>query len=174
MIATAGWTADDGTKIHADFVGPVKTGKVTLRSDPPRPRSKILAIILFGTADGANAGPAPAGRAPDGATAAATTLGGGFAAQGLTEAMDDLTGLEATARIDTTRSSNPAAEIEIQLTRRIAIAFEHVLGTPPLSDPDTNLATVDWRLWKTWSLGRRLATRARFRRTRSGRSAIEP
>jgi translocation and assembly module TamB len=152
IVATAGWTAEDGSKIYADFVGPVKTGKVTLRSDPARPRNEILAMILFGTADGANAAPPPPGRAPDGTTKAATTLGGGFAAQGLTEAMDDLTGLHATARIDTTRSSNPAPEIEIQLAQRISIAFAHVLGTPPISEPDTNLAVVEWRFRRNWSL----------------------
>jgi hypothetical protein len=64
IVATAEWTAEDGSKIYADFVGPVKTGKVNLRSDPPRPKNEILAIILFGTADGANAAPPPPGRAP--------------------------------------------------------------------------------------------------------------
>ena len=153
VVATATWTAEDGTHVYADFVGPVKTGKVTLRSDPPRPRNEILAIILFGTADGANAG-APGGgaQAPDGTTKAAVGVGGGIATQGLTEAMDDLTGLQATAKIDTSRGSNPAPEIEVQLARRLSIAFEHILGTPPLSEPDTNLASVHWRFRKNWSL----------------------
>ena len=161
IVATAAWTAEDGSKVYADFVGPVKTGKVNLRSDPPRPKNEILAIILFGTADGANAAPPPPGRAPDGTTKAATSLGGGFAAQGLTEAMDDLTGVQATARIDTTRSSNPAPEIEIQLARRISLAFEHILGTPPISEPDTNLAIVDWRFRKNWSLETTLGDRGK-------------
>ena len=34
VIATAGYEAQDGTKVFADFVGPVKTGKLTLRSEP--------------------------------------------------------------------------------------------------------------------------------------------
>jgi translocation and assembly module TamB len=161
IVATAFWTAEDGSKIYADFVGPVKTGKVNLRSDPPRPKNEILAIILFGTADGANATPPPPGRAPDGTTKAATSLGGGFAAQGLTEAMDDLTGIQATARIDTTRSTNPAPEIEFQLAKRISVAFEHILGTPPISEPDTNLAIVDWRFRRNWSLETTLGDRGK-------------
>jgi translocation and assembly module TamB len=161
VVATAAWTAEDGSKIYADFVGPVKTGKVNLRSDPARPKNEILAMILFGTADGANAAPPPPGRAPDGTTKAATSLGGGFAAQGLTEAMDDLTGIQATARIDTTRSANPAPEIEIQIARRISLAFEHILGTPPLSEPDTNLAIVDWRFRRNWSLETTLGDRGK-------------
>jgi translocation and assembly module TamB len=152
VIATVAHTVDDGSTIYADFVGPVKTGKVNLRSDPPRPRDEILSLILFGTADGANAAPPPPGRAPDDTTRVATSLGGGVAAQGLTEAMDDLTGVQATARIDTTRSSNPAPEIEVQLSHRVSLAFEHVLGTPPISAPDTNLAIVDFRFWRNWSV----------------------
>ena len=152
VVATAGWTAADGSKIYADFVGPVKTGKVNLRSDPARARNEIVAMILFGTADGANAPPPPNNRAPNGTTKAAASLGGGFAAQGLTEAMDDLAGIEATARIDTTRSANPAPEVEVQLSRSVSIAFAHVLGTPPLSQPDTNLAIVEWRFRRNWSL----------------------
>ncbi|MCA9585682.1 MAG: translocation/assembly module TamB domain-containing protein [Myxococcales bacterium] len=152
LIATAGWTADDETRIYADFVGPVKTGKVTLRSEPARPRDEILSILLFGTADGPNAAPPPPGKADNGTTKAAASLGGGFATRGLNEALDDLGGVEVTARIDSTRPNNPAPELEIQLTRRVSLAFQHVLGNPPISDPDTNLATIDWRFLKRWSL----------------------
>jgi translocation and assembly module TamB len=137
--------------VYADFVGPVKTGKVTLRSDPPRPRNEVLAIILFGTADGADATPRSQA-STDSTTKAAVGIGGGFATQGLSEAMDDLTGLQATAKIDTSRSANPAPEIEVQIARRLSLSFEHVLGTPPISQPDTNLATVDWRFTTNWSI----------------------
>jgi len=152
VTATASWTAEDGTKVYADFVGPVKTGKVNLRSEPTRPKNEIVALILFGTADGMNAQPPPPGRAPDGTTKAATTVGGGFATQGLSEAVDDLTGIEVTARIDSTRANNPAPELEIQIARRISLEITHVLGTPPISEPDKNLATIDWRFRRNWSL----------------------
>jgi translocation and assembly module TamB len=89
VVVTATWEAEDDTQVYADFVGPVKTGKVTLRSEPPRPKSELLALILFGTADGANPTPPPAGKQPDGTQKAAVGVGGGFAAQGLTDALDD-------------------------------------------------------------------------------------
>jgi translocation and assembly module TamB len=152
VVVTATWTAEDSTKVFADFVGPLKTGKLDLRSEPPRPKNEILSIILFGTADGANAAPGPPGRQPDGTTRAATAIGGGFAAQGLSEAVDDLTGVETTARIDTTHSDNPRPEIEFQIARNISVQFAHVLGTPPISSPDTNYATLDWRFKRNWSL----------------------
>lgn len=152
VVVTASWTAGDGTKVFADFVGPVKTGKVNLRSEPARPKNEILALVLFGTADGMNAAPPPPGRAPDGTTKAATAVGGGFAAEGLSEALDDLAGIQAQARIDTTESNNPRPELEVQLAQDISVAFAHVLGNPPITDPDRNLARVDWRFTRNWSL----------------------
>lgn len=152
VVVTAGWTAADGTRVYADFVGPVKTGRVTLRSEPPRPKNEILALVLFGTADGANPQPPPPGRQPDGTTQAAVGLGGGLVAQGLTEALDDLTGVQATARIDTTRSSNPRPEVEFQLSPKVSLSFAHVIGTPPITEPDKNLANVEYRFHRNWSL----------------------
>jgi translocation and assembly module TamB len=152
VVATAEWTAADDSHIYADFVGPVKTGKVTLRSEPPRPKNEILAMILFGTADGANPSPPPAGKQPNGTQKAALGIGGGFAAQGLTEALDDLAGIQATARIDTTTSNNPRPEVEFQVSPKVSVEFTHVIGTPPVTEPpDKNLGTVEWRFHKNWS-----------------------
>ena len=151
VVAQATWTAEDGTHVYADFVGPVKTGKVTLSSDTGLKPSEVLAVILFGTADGVSGAPKSTA-STTGGQKAAVGAGGGFATQGLTEAMDDLTGIQATAKIDTTRSANPAPEIEVQIAKGVSLAFEHVLGTPPITQPDTNLATVDWRFRSNWSL----------------------
>src|SRR5208282_3164976 len=81
VAVTAGWTAPDSTRVHADFIGPLKTGKVTLRSEPARPRSEILALILFGTATGSTMTPYTQAQ-PDGLTQAGTAAGG-FATPGL-------------------------------------------------------------------------------------------
>ncbi len=152
VVATAGWTAADGTRVYADFIGPTKTGKVTLRSEPPRPRNEILALVLFGTPDGANPQPGQPGTQSDGAARAAVGLGGGLVAQGLTEALDDLAGIQATARVDTTRANNPRPEIEFQLSPRVSIAFSHVIGTPPVAEPDRNFANLEYRFYRNWSL----------------------
>ena len=123
-----------------------------LRSEPPRPKSELLALVLFGTADGANPTPPPAGKQPDGTQKAAYGIGGGYAAQGLTEALDDLAGIEATARIDTTSSRNPRPEVEFQVSSRVSVAFSHVIGTPPVTEPpDKNLARIEWRFRANWA-----------------------
>ncbi|HEX4477603.1 MAG TPA: translocation/assembly module TamB domain-containing protein, partial [Polyangiaceae bacterium] len=101
VIVTAGWNAPEGTRVYADFVGPLKTGKVTLRSDPSHTNSEILSLILFGTTDGSNA-PSSSSGAPG--TSGAVGLGGGLVGQGLSKALDDLTGLDITTRIDTSDS----------------------------------------------------------------------
>lgn len=152
VVVTAGWNAADGTRIYADFTGPVKTGKVTLRSEPPRPQNEIFALVLFGTADGANPQRPPPGKQADGTTKAAMGLGGGYVAQGLTEALDDLAGIQATARIDSTNANNPRPEVEIALSSKVSIGFAHVLGTPPITQPDKNLANADYRFHRNWSL----------------------
>jgi translocation and assembly module TamB len=151
VVATAGWTAADNSRIYADFVGPVKSGKVTLRSEPARPQNEILAMILFGTADGANPAP-PQQNQTDGTAKTAVGLGGGYLAQGLTEALNDLGGIKATARVDTTESNNPRPEIEFQISPKISLGFAHVLGTPPITEPDKNQAKVDYRFHRNWSM----------------------
>lgn len=152
VVATAGWTAPNGTRVYAEFVGPVKTGKVTLRSEPAMPKDAILGLILFGSADGANPTQRQSGRKPKQEMQAAQSLGGGLVAQGLTQALDDLAGIKANARIDTSRANNPRPEIEFQLSPKVAVGFSHVLGTPPITEPDKNLARVDWRVYRNWSL----------------------
>jgi translocation and assembly module TamB len=152
VVATAGWAAPDGTRVFADFVGPAESGKVALRSEPALSKSDIVALILFGTTSGGNPTPTPPGTQPDGTTRAAVGIAGGAAAEGLANALDELTGLRATARIDTTRSKNLRPELEIQISPRVSISFAHVIGTPPITEPDRNLATIEYRFYKNWSV----------------------
>src|SRR5262249_37194016 len=129
------------------FVGPLKSGKVSLRSEPSHTKSEILALILFGTIDGGGAGSSP--------SPASTGLGvaGGVVPQGFNKALDDLTGLDITTRIDTSESTNPRPEIEVRIARDVTVAVAHVIGVPPPgTNPDLNLATIDWRFTRNWSL----------------------
>ncbi|HVU00720.1 MAG TPA: translocation/assembly module TamB domain-containing protein [Polyangiaceae bacterium] len=154
VFVTAAWPAPDGSRVYADFAGPLRTGKVTLRSDPPHTRSEILSLILFGTTDG---NVAPGGGQGNSATAAGTasaaSLGGGVAAQGLDRALDDLTGLDVTARVDTSQAGSPRPELEIRIARDVSVAIAHALGVPaPGTNPDRNFATLDWRFRRHWSV----------------------
>jgi translocation and assembly module TamB len=151
VSVTAGWTAPDGTRVYADYVGPVKTGKVSLRSEPPRPKNEIVALILFGTADGSSATPY-ASKSPSTGTQAGTAVGG-LGTDGLSKGLDQLTGMNVTAKIDTSDSANPRPEVEVQIAKDISLELAVVIGTPPPgSNPDTTYATVDWRFVRNWSV----------------------
>jgi translocation and assembly module TamB len=160
VLATASWTAKDRTRVIADFVGPVKTGKVTLRSEPARPQSELLQLIVFGAADGFNAAPS-VGQKPGATTRAAAAFGGNALAQGLDSALDGLTGLTTQTRIDTTSANNPRPELEVQVARDIWLKFAYVLGTPPIHEPDKSLGSVVVRFAPNWTLSTTVGDRGK-------------
>jgi translocation and assembly module TamB len=136
VSVTAGWTAPDGTKVLADYVGPAKTGKVTLRSEPGRPKNEIVQLILFGTADGSEATPY-ASKSPDTGTQAGTAVGG-LATEGISKGLDQLTGIDVTAKVDTSDASNPRADVEIQIANDISLQLAYVIVQPPPGDNPTS------------------------------------
>jgi translocation and assembly module TamB len=151
IMVTAVWKAPDGTQVYADFVGPLKTGKVRMRSEPSRPQNEILALIMFGTAEGSTSTPYPS-RQPDGTTRAGA-LAGGLATEGLSKGLDELTGLDVQTRIDTSSSANPRPEIEVQIAKDISVQLGYVLGTPaPGTNPDRTWVTLDYRFRRNWSM----------------------
>jgi translocation and assembly module TamB len=151
IVLSAGWDAPDGTRVYADFKGPLKTGQVRLRSEPSRPQNEILALIMFGTAEGSSATPYPT-QEPNGATRAGA-MAGGLATEGLSKGLDQLTGLDVSTKIDTSNSANPRPEIEVQIARDISIQVAYVLGTPPPgTNPDRTYVTFDWRFRRKWSM----------------------
>ena len=153
VTVTAGWTAPDGTRVYADFRGPLRTGRVTLRSEPARSNNEIVQLLVFGSADG-TVSPAPYGSntTANGATQAGA-VAGGFATEGLSNGLNRLTGLDVATKIDTTNSASPRPEVEVRIARDISLQVAYVLGTPPPgTNPDTAYATLDWRFFKNWSL----------------------
>jgi translocation and assembly module TamB len=156
VVLAAGWSAPDGTRIYADFVGPLKTGKVTLRSEPARPQNEILALILFGTTDQQGAG--SGGGTPQATTVAAAA--GGVATQPLNQALGgvnhalDKLGLAGgiSTKVDTS-TPNPRPEVQVQIARDISVQVAWVLGAiPPGTNPDTTLVTLSWRFLRQWAL----------------------
>jgi translocation and assembly module TamB len=149
VVVKAGWTASDGTVVYANFVGPLKTGKVTLTSEPTLPQQEIVQLLLFGTTGGKPVGASSGG--PDATTALGTV--GSEAAQPINHALGQL-GLGAvTTKVDTSESATPKPEVEVQIARDISIQIAVVLGQPPPGvNPDRTLLTLDWRFLSRWSL----------------------
>jgi hypothetical protein len=137
--------------VLADYVGPAKTGKVNLSSEPPRPKNEIVQLILFGTADGSEATPY-ASKSPSTGTQTGTAVGG-LATEGLSKGLDQLTGMNVTTKVDTSDSSAPRADVELQVAKDISLELAYVIVQPPPGDnPDLVYATVDWRFFGNWAL----------------------
>jgi translocation and assembly module TamB len=153
LVVKAAWAAPDGTVVSADFVGPLKTGKVMLSSEPTLPKQEIVELLLYGTTSGQQAQTPPSdtnGTLATENTAIATA--GGEAAQPLNHALNEL-GLGAVrAKVDTA-SVNPRPEVEVQIAKGISVQLAYVLGVPPPGvNPDTTLVSLDWRFLSKWSL----------------------
>jgi translocation and assembly module TamB len=147
VVATARYDSPDGTRVYADFLGPVKTGKLHLRSVPPLSEDQILSLLLFGTPDGSFGS-----GTGDSSAATAVSVGGSQATQGLNSALGDVTDLNVTTRVDTSRGS-PTPELVIQLSRRLSAEIGHYLGNPGLGQaPDRTFITLDFRIRRRWSL----------------------
>jgi translocation and assembly module TamB len=152
VVLTAGWPAPDGTRIYADFVGPLKTGKVTLRAEPSRPQNEILALLLFGATDNGSSGDSQGYTAGAQAGGAVATQPINQALGGLNRSLDKL-GLSGgiSTKVDTS-TPNPRPEVELQIARDISIQIGVVLGVPPITNPDTTLVTLNWNFLRKWSL----------------------
>jgi autotransporter translocation and assembly factor TamB len=121
-----------------------------LRSEPALSDNEILALLLFGSPEGMLG----SGRAGDGGkAAAATSLGGGVATQGLNKALSGLTDADVSTRIDTSDSTGPRPEVAVQVSARVTAAVGYKVADPaPGKAPDRTLFTVDFRLSRRWSL----------------------
>jgi translocation and assembly module TamB len=155
----ASWTAPDGTTVYADFVGPLKTGKVTLSSNPVLTKTEILSLILFGTADQASGASqssqssAALGGAAGAAAGGAATAPVNRALGGVNQVLDNF-GLAGgiSTKIDTSQAT-PRPEVELQIARDVSVQLAWVLGNPPLgSNLDTTLLTLSWRFLRHWSM----------------------
>jgi translocation and assembly module TamB len=150
VVASAHWDSPDGYRVQADFVGPVKTGNLTLRSEPALQENEILSLLLFGSPDGQFGAST---NSDDSSTAAtAVSVGGGAATKGLNRALSDLTSVDVQTRVDTS-SGSPQPEVAIQVSRRLTAELGYNVGDPgPGQPPDRTFLTLDFRVKQNWSV----------------------
>jgi translocation and assembly module TamB len=156
VVATARWDAPDGTRVYADFVGPVKTGELTLRSEPAYTQSEILTLLLFGAVDGrvgASANPrsnTATGQQRTAATAA--SVAGGVVSEGLNAALNDITSIDVSTRVGTNESNNPRPEVAVQVANNITATVGYNIGPPaPGRMPDQTILMLDFHFFRRWS-----------------------
>ena len=147
--ATARYDAPGGVKIFADYIGAVSTGRLFLRSEPAMPANEIVATLVFGSSTsqmGASTG------SSTGSTALqAAALGGGYVTQGLNRALDDISPLDVTTRVDTTTAANPRPELTVRVMKNVGVTLGVNLGTPsPGEPPDRTILRIEYQFLPQW------------------------
>lgn len=164
VVATGVYTAPEGTRVYADFVGPVETGKLSLRSEPPLRDDQILSLLLFGTSDGSFGAATEAGPTSPLGTVGGTALvaGGNALARGLSVELRRLTSLDIQTRIGE-RGGEPQPEVAVQLTPRLTAELAYRIQAPtPGRAPDRTYLTLDLRLLRHWFLSTTLGDAGSF------------
>jgi translocation and assembly module TamB len=150
IVATAYWDAPEGTRVFADVTGTAQKLRVKLRSEPARTQNEIIALVLFGTTEGATAAPPPGQSSTT--TQAAGALGG-FVAPGLNRLLSSISPFQVQTRVDTGQAQNPRPEVEVQLSRDVTLDVIYNLGLPPPGqNPDRTQLRLGWRFSTHWSL----------------------
>ncbi|MEA2749958.1 MAG: translocation and assembly module TamB [Myxococcales bacterium] len=147
IVAAAYWDAPDRTRIWVEFNGPLKTGKLTLRSEPPFSKNEILSILLFGRAD---PNQARAGDARPSDTQAATDVGTGLASSGLNQALGDLDE-DFDLEQDHTSANRSRTKVGYRLRRNLKVQLGYASGFSQ-REPDTTFLFLEWQFVPKWSL----------------------
>lgn len=148
IVAAAYWDAGDGTRVWVEFVGPVKTGTISLRSEPPYSKSELFSLLLFGRVD------------PNSATAStrqsgqdqASTVGAGFASAGLNQAFSQVADGRVDTEQGTTGANRQLIKIGFRATRTIKVQYGYSPNPPTLREPDKQYVFGDWQFLPKWSL----------------------
>lgn len=138
IIASAHWDAPDRTRIFVEFSGPLKTGKIVLRSEPAYSKSEILSILLFGRPD------------PNVGASSGNALGAGLGASGLNQALGELDedlGVES----DTTGANRNRTKLRYQLRRNLSVNIAYA-GAPSARELDETYLSFDWVFIPQFSL----------------------
>jgi translocation and assembly module TamB len=152
VSVTARWDAPDGTRIYVDYVGPLRNGVLTLRSEPALSRSDILAILLFGGNDATNPGTSPSPTQGNGTQTGGLVLAGGAATTKLNRVLSSVSPLDITTRV-TSDSQSATPEVAVQLSPKVKAQVSYRTRAPnPGEKQDRVLMTLDWRFRRNWSI----------------------
>ena len=157
LLVTGVYTAPEGTRVIAEFVGPVETGNLILRAEPPLRDDQILSLLLFGSPDGS------LGATSDGSMSdTALMAGGSLVTRGLNLELRRLTSLDIRTRIGE-RQGEPQPEVVVQVTPRLTAELAYRLEAPtPGRTQDRTYLTLDLRLFRNWSLSATLGDAGSF------------
>ncbi len=146
VVAAAFWDAPDRTRVWVEFSGPLETGHLALRSEPPYSKNEIRSVLLFGRAD---PNQAQAGDARPSDTQAATAVGTGLASSGLNKALGELDE-DSDLEQDRTDANHVHTRVGYRLRRNLKVQLGYASGFSQRK-PDTTYLLVEWQLIPKWS-----------------------
>lgn len=145
VVAEAAWQSPSGHVITASFRGPVTSGTMQLKSEPPLSYGEILNVLLFDD---------PTGAGDSEGSTSASSVAGTLAGAGLGRTLSDLTDLNIQTSVQTTESGASRPEVGVRLSPRFA--FQVSYNPQPVislsEPPDQATVSLDWRISKRWSL----------------------
>ncbi len=146
VVATARWESPLEYTVYAEYAGTLAEGELTLRSEPPLTEDEVLSLLLFGEPTGSF------GARSQSEAATAISVAGGTVASGLNRALDDISSLDVSTRVDTS-TGEARPELVVQVTPRLSARVTQAIGEPaPGQSPDRTFLTLDFRLFRRWSL----------------------
>lgn len=150
IIAAAYWDSPDRTRVWVEFTGPLKGGKIALRSEPPYSPNEILSVLLFGRPD-PNMASASASSGHSG-DSGATAVGTGFIAADINRALSEV---DENLDVETDTLSGNRARAKVGRSffdRRLKVQVGYAPGRTTYRDPDTSFVFLHWQFVPKWSL----------------------
>jgi autotransporter translocation and assembly factor TamB len=127
----------------------VKTGKLTLRSEPAFSKCEILSILLFGQPD-PNAA-AASSNTSSGDASGATAIGTGIVADDLTQALSNIDD-NLDVETDTLEGNRTRTKVgHTFFDRRLKVQIGYAPGQD-YREPDTTFLFLDWQFVPKWSV----------------------
>lgn len=155
VVAAAYWDAPDRTRVWVEFAGPLKTGKLSLHSEPPLTKNEILSVLLFGRPDpniaAASTNPVNGPGTTSGATAGATAVGTGFVTGDLNRLLAEI---DPNLDVETDTMSGNRTRTKLGRSffdRRLKVQVGYAPGRT-MYQPDSTFVFLNWQFVPKWSL----------------------
>ncbi|GEM_PF-1393181 len=152
IVAAAYWDAPDRTRIWVEFAGPLKTGNLSLRSEPPLTKNEILSVLLFGRPDPNMAAAASTdSTGTPGAASGATAVGSGFVTGDLNRLLAEI---DPNLDVETDTLSGNRTRTKLGRSffdRRLKVQVGYAPGRT-MYQPDSTFVFLNWQFIPKWSL----------------------
>lgn len=152
VVAAAYWDAPDRTRVWVEFAGPLKSGAITLRSEPAYSKNEILSILLFGQPDPNMAAASGGGSNTSGGDASgATAVGSGFVAEDINRMLSEI---DSNLNYETDTLSGNRARTKLGRSffdQRLKVQIGYAPGYT-YREPDSTYLLLNWQFIPKWSL----------------------